>query len=127
MGMKLKIDKRIKRPPFCFDKTNKVIYSTYDKEDFDKGWSFFCYGKLSKLHVFRERKVEHRNDMCHCYYTPLKGMIKFYINIEDILGETQAGIAVINRLSRPHCPECGEDMYKIVKYECPRCILNKEG
>jgi ribosomal protein L37E len=115
------IDRKISRPPFCYDKECNVIYSTYKDEDFDKGFSFFCFGKLREAHIFKEKETEHINDLSHCYYTPLKGMIRFFVNAEDLWKEATSKLAVLNRLIEVKCERCGSKMYKVARHVCFDC------
>ncbi len=103
---RIKWDKKIVRPFFCYDKKCKIIYSTYKEKTHKEGFSYFCYGKLPKMHVWVENKAKHENDVCHCYYTPLKGAIRYFMNLGDLWGEAWAMIAVMNRLIKPKCPKC---------------------
>ena len=119
------LDYKINRPPFCYDKECEVIYSTYKDEDFDKGFSFFCFGKLKEAHIFKEKKVEHVNDLSHCYYTPLKGMIRFFVNTEDLWKEATSKLAVLNKLVEVICEKCGSKMYKVATHVCFECESKK--
>lgn len=109
------------RPKFCFDKNCKVLLSTYSKGCFDKGESFFCFGKLKGCHQFKEKKTYHVNDISHCYYTPLKGMIRFFMNTDDLWGEAQAKIRVLNKLIHVKCKVCGERKNKVIRHVCFGC------
>jgi len=115
------IDCKISRPPFCYDKECKVIYSSYNDKDFDEGFSFFCFGKLREVHIFKEKETEHINDLSHCYYTPLKGMIRFFVNAEDLWKEATSKLAVLNRLIEVKCERCGSKMYKVARHVCFDC------
>lgn len=119
--MTKKWDKKVTRPPWCFDKDCKVIYSVFDEELHDAGCSSFCYGRLPKAHVFTHRTAEHVNTICNCEYTPLKGAIRFFVNEEDIWGEIQALIAVLNRTVVANCQKCKREQYRRIVYVCPKC------
>lgn len=112
------------RPPFCFDWSCRILVSTFDDDSFDKGHSFFCFGKLEKKQVFVDKETTHENDISHCYYTPLKGMIRFFMNTEDLWGEAQAKIRVLNKLVEVDCLKCDGKMQKVIRHECFNC---KEG
>jgi hypothetical protein len=114
-------DNKRSRPFFCYDRRCKVIFSTYRKEDYERGFSFFCYGKLREKNVFTISEAVHENDMCHCYYTPLKGAIRWFVNEQDLWGELNAKIAVLNRIVKPKCQKCGADTYKVVTHRCTKC------
>ena len=115
--MDKKIDKRITRPFFCYDKKCRVIYSSYSEESFKKGFSFFCYGKLPKAHVFVEKEATHKNNICHCYYTPLKGAIRFFVCEEDLWGEANAMCHVLDRLKKVK-GDCGHMQNRVIRYQC---------
>jgi hypothetical protein len=120
-------DRKITRPKFCYDDECVVIYSTYREEDFRKGFSFFCFGRLKEPNVFKEKEVEHVNDLCHCYYTPLKGMIRFFVNTEDLWKEATSKLAVLNRLIEVKCDKCGSKMYKVARHICFECQYKAKG
>ena len=115
------IDKKITRPKFCFDQTCEIIYSTFNEEQYIEGFSFFCFGKLKQTHIFKEKEVVHDNNLSHCYYTPLKGMIRFFVNQEDLWGEANAKLAVLNRLIDVKCNTCGGKQYKAITHICFDC------
>lgn len=112
---------RINRPPFCYDKNCKVLLSTYDDEIFNKGFSFFCFGKLKKAHIFKDKETTHWNDISHCYYTPLKGMIRFFMNTDDLWGEAHSKLIVLNKLIEVKCKKCGGIKKKVISHECFKC------
>jgi len=111
-----RINRHNLRPPFCYDKDCHLIYTSYDPENFKRGFSFFCFGKLKKPHLFIEHEAKHLNDISHCYYTPLKGMIRFFVNIGDLWGEINAKLAVMNKLEPlGNCYKCKKELYRMVK------------
>lgn len=112
---------RKERPPFCFDKSCQLLLSVYNKKSFDEGYSFFCFGKLAKTHVFKEREVLHENNISHCYYTPLKGMLRFFMNEDDLWGEAWAMIRVMNKLKEIKCGKCGGVVRKRIVNTCLDC------
>ncbi len=114
------------RPQFCFDETCKVLLSTYTQECFDKGESFFCFGKLKTSHKFKEKETTHENDTSHCYYTPLKGMLRFFMNTDDLWGEVQAKVRVLNKLVKVKCKICGELSNKVIRHICFSCEKPKQ-
>jgi len=119
-GRMSKINKRIFRPFFCYDKKCKILHSSYSKESFEKGFSFFCYGRLPKEHIFIEKEAEHKNSICHCYYTPLKGAIRYFMCEGDLWGEANALCAVMNKLIDVRCG-CGAKTYKTIRHTCFKC------
>lgn len=119
-------DKKIKRPYWCYDKIAKVLYSTYNKEQYKEGFSMFCYGMMAIPRNDKFNKVKHINNLCHCYYTPLKGAIRFFINIEDVWGELWAKIAVMNKVVKGKCiKHPKEKSYRTINYQCSKCAKEK--
>lgn len=119
------IDHRKTRPFWCYDKKCKIVFSTYNKKSYDQGYSSFCYGALPKLHTFKCRQAVHRNNMCYCYYTPLKGAIRFLCNENDVFGEIIAMIGVLNRRLKTKCRKCGRRNYKVMLHQCDYCEREK--
>jgi ribosomal protein L37E len=122
-----KVDEKLVRPRFCYDQGCNVIYSTWNEDNFAKGFSFFCFGKLKEVHTFREREILHENDLSHCYYTPLKGMIRFFCNTGDLWKEATSKLAVLNRLIDVRCDKCGGKQYKIARHVCFSCEHPKKS
>ena len=97
------------RPCWCYDKLAEIIYTSYSDEVYEKGYSCFCYGKMVKPNDFIFKEANHVNDICHCYYTPLKGAIRFFVCKGDLFGEIQAKLIVLNKISPlSQCVDCGE-------------------
>jgi len=109
------------RPPFCLDGSCQHLLSTYDEKSFEEGYSFFCFGKLKKAHVFKEKEALHENNLSHCYYTPLKGMIRFFMNEDDLWGEAWAKVRVLNKLKEIKCGKCGGIVRKRIVNTCLDC------
>lgn len=125
--MKKKIDRRRTRPPWCFDKKCRVVFSVFDKKAHKQGYSSFCYGSLPKPHSYKHNEVTHKNNMCHCYYTPLKGAIRFLTNENDLWGEISALVGVLNRRIKVKCHKCGKrGAYKVVRHHCPNCARRRK-
>ncbi|KKL75357.1 hypothetical protein LCGC14_2055650 [marine sediment metagenome] len=47
------------------------------------GESFICFGQMAEPVKFTYDGVEHVNNLNHCDYTPLKGIIRWQENKED--------------------------------------------
>lgn len=125
--MKNKVDHLRTRPPWCYDKKCKVILSRYNEKSHDQGYSSFCYGALPEVHIFKQNEVTHDNNMCHCYYTPLKGAIRFFTKEDDLWGEISSMIGVLNRRIKVKCHKCGKKgARKVVSHYCPTCTRKKE-
>jgi hypothetical protein len=116
-----KIDCKNERPKFCYDKDCTVVFSTYNEADFDKGFGFFCLGKLKEPKIFKEKSIEHVNGLSYCCYTPLKGMIRFFVNTDDLWKEATNMLAALNRLIEIKCPQCNSKIYKVPYHVCFEC------
>lgn len=123
----MSVDKLRTRPFWCYNKKRKVILSRFTKKGYEEGASSFCYGALTELHKFKHNQVEHVNNMCHCYYTPLKGAVLFFCNENDVWGEIQAGISVLNRRIKIKCRKCGRRSFKILLNKCGHCDLEERA
>lgn len=110
------------RPRFCYDKSCHLIYSTYNEKSFNEGYSFFCFGKLKEKNIFKEKEVVHENNISQCYYTPLKGMIRFFMNEDDLWGEANAWLRVLDKLKQVKCDKCGGIMKKRISHHCFNCV-----
>jgi hypothetical protein len=95
------------RPHLCFDKDCKIIFNSYNKEYVEKGYSYFCFGKLKEPHKFTEKECVHVNDYCHCVYTPLKGVLRFFINEGDAWIYQLGMCGILNNAKPLVCDECG--------------------
>ncbi len=70
-----------KKPRCCPDPSCAVLfYSRHNPNDV--GDSFDCYGKIPEV-TFSWNGNEHKNDISHCTYTPLKGTIRYLENKGD--------------------------------------------
>lgn len=118
---KRKADTLKTRPPWCYDKQCEVILSRFTKKGYEDGASSFCYGSLLTPNEFLYKKVNHKNNICHCYYTPLKGAIRFFCNEDDIWSEIQAMIGVLNRRIKTKCVRCGKENYRALISKCDDC------
>jgi hypothetical protein len=104
------------RPDTCIDKQCGFIYSSFDKDrnDIEKGFSYFCYGKLPGNHIgadFKHIDAQHDNDISHCIYTPLKGIIRFFVNKDDLWIELLGMMMTLDKLHPiGKCVKCGEEI-----------------
>ena len=94
------------RPTICFDKDCEIIITDFTEASFDQGFSFVCYGKMKKKHLFIERETKHENDISRCVYTPLKGMIRFFECFEDLCSDIALQIIVMDKLQPLICDVC---------------------
>jgi len=124
------------RPSTCLDGTCVVLFSTFNADWVDKGGSFSCWGRMDEPRVTPYREVEHRNTHSHCVYTPLKGVIRFFICHEDISGDLFGMRALLIDTRRPECfvcQDCGCKSMPIYGFEvteyldgdryCIRCAI----
>ncbi|KXH76260.1 MAG: hypothetical protein AM326_03100 [Candidatus Thorarchaeota archaeon SMTZ-45] len=97
----------MERPHLCPDETCNPLYCNYDRRNFDKGYSYFCWGKIKKEHVFVAGEVEHKNQFHQCIYTPLKGHIVFFITTDDAWTDFLGSCTVMDFEEELVCDECG--------------------
>ena len=69
------------KPRCCPDQYCELYFATFHDEE-DPGDSFDCYGKIEPQ-TFSLYGNVHTNDISHCTYTPLKGMIRYFENKDD--------------------------------------------
>lgn len=95
------------RPHLCPDISCEVVFCNYARENFDKGYSYFCWGKIKEPHVFVAKEVEHKNEFHQCIYTPLKGHIMFFITADDAWTDFLGSAKVMDVWEVLECDECG--------------------
>lgn len=78
------------RPWLCPDHLCRPLVNQAGRglEDITKsepGSSFVCLGRMTNNQVYKYDKgsIRHRNNLSDCIYTPAKGLIRFYSNIND--------------------------------------------
>lgn len=125
----------MERSHLCPDLSCKMVWTDYSKGSFDKGVSHLCFGVLEKGHLFIEHQTEHKNNIRKCQYTPLKGMITFFTNFEDLWLETLGTMAVMDILQPLHCDVCNKDIkrgllgvttLKDTKKRCNECYYKEK-
>jgi len=124
------------RPHICLDESCFMLWTAYRREYFDEGGSFECWGRLTETHEFQHKKTTHRNTHSHCIFTPLKGMIRFFLNDEDAWADIQGYRAIIRDCKEPWvCEGCevhgdsarsGITQYSDDRKLCDRCSI-REG
>ena len=114
-------NKQINRPKFCLDELCEILVSSYSEGDLAEGYSFECFGKLKEENIFKEKDIIHKNNISHCRYTPLKGMLRFFENINDIQGQIQVQLRVMEKLIECKCPTCGGKLRKVWGHLCLDC------
>ncbi|MFQ6077172.1 MAG: hypothetical protein ACE5Z5_13750 [Candidatus Bathyarchaeia archaeon] len=95
------------RPHLCPDESCEVLRTDYSREVFDKGASYTCFGKMRDPHIFVAKKTEHLNEYSFCYYTPLKGHVRFFINADDAWSDFLGFAAIMDHANPLSCDECG--------------------
>jgi len=96
------------RPKICPDKSCEVMFNDYLARNFKRGASFHCWGKMSKQIEFISGKTEHLNEYSHCVYTPLKGLIRFFVNADDAWTDIVGNSKLLDHAKPIKCKECGE-------------------
>lgn len=101
--------------------------------DLMEGYSGDCIGK-GDMQTYIVGGQTHNNDMNHCMFTPLKGVIKFNINEGDIEAMIQLCKKVLFKLHPEwECMKCGTKLYFthfIVSENrryCCQCWYTKKG
>ena len=97
--------------------------------------SFDCVGRLKEPHEFVWKQITHRNEYCHCIFTPLKGMIKFLLTALDADATIGLMQVVLDDAKPAICVGCGAKghvgaagFYMMHdKVYCPFCILRVSG
>lgn len=105
---KVKIEvKEDLRPRQCPDLTCKPIHISIAgrQKDLDEGYSSSCYGYCGKTE-FTFKGAKHENDISHCIMTPLKGTIRFFINVMDLGNDYFDVQRLLYMLSPVYCKEC---------------------
>lgn len=108
-----KIDRKA-RPPLCPCPVScQPIYNSIADDDrmktgdLDEGYSGDCMGMAQPTQYVVGGQVHH-NNMNHCVFTPLKGIIRFQINPEDVYGMLHLASAVMSELHPERvCKKCG--------------------
>ncbi len=104
--VKIQVKEEI-RPRQCPDLTCKPIHMSIagNQKNLDDGYSSSCYGYCGKTE-FDFKKANHPNDISHCVMTPLKGTIRFFINVMDLGNDYFDIQRLLYLLSPSHCSEC---------------------
>ncbi len=71
------------RPWCCPEPTCSPIHNDQVEEEPTPGISFICFGRMTRQVVFTYDGERHTNDLNHCDYTPLKGVIRWQENSDD--------------------------------------------
>lgn len=71
------------RPWCCPEPSCTPIHNDQVEEKPTPGISFICFGKMEREVIFIYDGTPHTNDLNHCDYTPLKGIIRWQENTID--------------------------------------------
>lgn len=100
-----------KRPKLCPEKDCTPFWNMIDQDRKDdyigKGGSGDCVGILKDPVTFIYKETTHTNNMSHCIFTPLKGMIRFQINMDDAWRIYLLMGALMDKEKPLICDECG--------------------
>lgn len=91
----------------CPDQSCEPLFCNYSRETFDKGASYFCWGRIKEPHVFFAKETEHKNEYHQCIYTPIKGHIMFFITADDAWSDFLGSATVMDNWEPLKCDECG--------------------
>ena len=104
---------RTNRPHLCPCKeTCQPIYNAlaFDDRvqtgDLNEGYSGDCIGRSEPLE-YTIGGQKHINDLNHCIFTPLKGIIRFQVNKDDLHLMSNMCRAVLAKVDPIECEECG--------------------
>jgi hypothetical protein len=95
-------------PNSCMPIYNGLAFDERVKTgDLNEGYSGDCIGKGDES-VYIVGGETHTNDMNHCVFTPLKGIVRFQINEGDVDAMLQMCQAVLHALKPERkCEACG--------------------
>lgn len=71
------------RPWCCPEPSCAPLHNDQVESAPTPGISFICFGVMEREVVFTYDGETHANDLSHCDYTPLKGMIRWQENRSD--------------------------------------------
>ena len=99
------------RPVLCpCPSSCQPIYSASDlqQRDMAEGHSGDCWGKMAEEILFQVGGIEHRNDLNHCIFTTLKGILRYQENEGDLESCINAANHVLQEIHPLNCSECGQ-------------------
>ena len=102
------------RPPLCpCSKTCTPLVNALALDDrmtagdLNEGYSGDCIGKMAEGITYIVGGQEHPNDLNHCIFTPLKGIVRFMINQGDIEALRMMCESVLAKIDPLDCEDCG--------------------
>lgn len=87
------------RPFCCPEPTCEPIYAYNLFAPPVAGESFICFGRMSRPIEFVYDGKRHPNDLNHCDYTPLKGIIRWQETREDWQGVVKVFSRALEKLA----------------------------
>ena len=73
----------LSRPWCCPEPRCKPLWNHQVHQEPTPGESFVCFGRMERAITFTYDGNEHTNNLHHCDYTPLKGIILWQENADD--------------------------------------------
>ena len=86
------------RPWCCPEPRCQPVYNHQVTTDPTPGDSFICFGMLGRTVEFSYDGAAHANDLSHCDYTPLKGIIRWQENRDDWLAVVRSFRVALRKL-----------------------------
>lgn len=80
-----------------------------EEADMSQGYSGECIGKMNEPFTFIYGGNPHTNDINHCHFTPLKGIIRFQECADDLWGTMILISRTLDILKPIECCLCGEN------------------
>ena len=94
-----------RRPWCCPEPRCSPVYNIQVGNLPSPGESYVCFGRMEKPVEFTYDGSPHRNDLNHCDYTPLKGVIRWQENRDDWLAARRFYDIALRKLSALEEPE----------------------
>lgn len=92
------------RPWCCTEHRCEPAVISHDHKDLsiqESGKSILCWGRMPRLVEFVYDGVVHSNDLNMCFYTPLKGSVRFNVNAGDLELFRMGSATMLQRISSP--------------------------
>ncbi|KKK70175.1 hypothetical protein LCGC14_2926640 [marine sediment metagenome] len=78
-----RVTEEFNRPWCCPEPRCRLVWNYQVGAAPTPGDSFVCFGEMAEPVAFTYDGSEHVNDLNHCDYTPLKGVIRWQENEDD--------------------------------------------
>lgn len=100
----------VTRPWCCPEpECTPILSSCQQDPQPETGVSFICFGYLKKPIPFTYAGRPHRNDVTGCWYSPLKGMIRWQETVEDWWRTVEDYQEAMRRLPLTVIARCGRE------------------